>query len=162
FPMVFPAYRRLNPDHFDEALPIPAALGVLGGPGMTAWGTLKYFMTINEGDTVLVSGATRLVGSLVGQVAKRAGARVRGATVTPEKLSYLTELGFDAAFSYRDGDDPDDVRAALLEAAPDGIDRYFDNMGGNITDAVFMMLNVGCQIAVCWQWATTVGNDYVG
>jgi len=162
FPMVFPAYRRLNPDHFDEALPIPAALGVLGGPGMTAWGTLKYFMTINEGDTVLVSGATGLVGSLVGQMAKRAGARVVGTTGTPEKLSYLTELGFDAAFTYRDGDDSDDVRAALLEAAPDGIDRYFDNMGGNITDAVFMMLNVGCQIAVCWQWATTVGNDYVG
>jgi NADPH-dependent curcumin reductase CurA len=162
FPMVFPAYRALDPRRYDEALPISTALGIMGGTGMTAWGTLTKFMTIEPGDTVVISGASGSIGTLVGQLAKRAGARVVGTTGYAEKAAYLTDLGFDQVVGYTQGDDADQVRQALLEAAPDGIDKYFDSLGGTITDVVFSMLNVCSQVAVCWQWATQVGDDYVG
>ncbi|MCW2915048.1 MAG: yfmJ1 [Actinomycetia bacterium] len=162
FPMVFPAYRTLNPQRYDDTLPILTALGIMGGPGMTAWGTLTKFMTVKPGDTVLISGASGSIGTLVGQLAKRAGARVVGTTGSPEKAKYLTDLGFDKVIGYQQGDDADKVGEALREATPDGIDKYFDSMGGTVTDVVFSMLNVDSQVAVCWQWATQVGNDYVG
>jgi NADPH-dependent curcumin reductase CurA len=162
FPMVFPAYRRLDPGRYDEKLPLSTALSVLGGPGMTAWGTMTKFMTVRPGDTFVISGASGAVGSLVGQLAKRAGARVVGTTATPKKAAYLTGLGFDEVIVYRQGDDSDGLEAALRAAAPDGIDKYFDNLGGTVTDVVFSMLNVGSQVAVCWQWATQVGEDYIG
>ncbi|MGW1226971.1 MDR family NADP-dependent oxidoreductase [Streptomyces sp. NPDC001515] len=162
FPMVFPAYRRLDPDWYDDALPLPTALGVMGGPGMTAWGTLTKYMTISPGDTLVVSGASGAVGSLVGQLAALDGARVVGTTSSPEKAGRLAALGFDAVIVYRHGDDADSVRDALERAAPDGVDRYFDNLGGAVTDAVFPLLNVGAQVAVCWQWATQVGNEHTG
>ncbi|MGP4002415.1 MDR family NADP-dependent oxidoreductase [Streptomyces sp. 8N706] len=162
FPMVFPAYRRLDPRHYDAALPLSTALGIMGGPGMTAWGTLTKFMTVRPGDTVVISGASGSIGTLVGQLAKRAGARVIGTTGSPEKAEYLTGLGFDRVVPYRQGDDVDSVRQALREAAPDGVDKYFDSMGGAVTDAAFSLLNVGSQVAVCWQWATQVGNDHTG
>ncbi|MFF2409788.1 MDR family NADP-dependent oxidoreductase [Streptomyces sp. NPDC058092] len=162
FPMVFPAYRRLDPHWYDDALPLATALSVMGGPGMTAWGTLTKFLTVRSGDTVVISGASGSVGSLVGQLARLAGARVVGTTSTPEKAEYLDELGFDAVVVYRHGDSREAVRAALTRVAPDGVDKYFDNLGGTVTDAVFSMLNVGSQVAVCWQWATQVGRDAVG
>lgn len=162
FSMVFPAYRHLNPDHYDDVLPVTTALGVMGGPGITAWGTLAHFMAIRPGDTLVISGASGAVGTLVGQLAKRAGARVVGTTSSPAKIGFLTELGFDAVVPYRLGDDPDRVREELLRAAPDGVDRYFDNLGGTITDVVFSMLTVHSQVAVCWQWATQVNRDYTG
>lgn len=162
FPMVFPAYRKLSPEHYDNTLPISTALGIMGGPGMTAWGTLTKFMTVRPGDTVVVSGASGSIGTLVGQLAKRAGAHVVGTTGSPEKAKYLTDLGFGRVIDYTQGDDVDKVREALREAAPDGIDKYFDSMGGTLTDVVFSMLNVNSQVAVCWQWATQVGNDYAG
>ncbi len=162
FPMVFPAYRRLDPAAYDDALPLSTALGVMGGSGMTAWGTLTKFMTVRPGDTVVVSGASGSVGTLVGQLAKRAGARVVGTTSSERKAPYLTSLGFDEVVHYRQGDDADRVRESLLRAAPDGVDRYFDNLGGAVTDAVFTMLNVDSQVAVCWQWASQVANDHSG
>jgi NADPH-dependent curcumin reductase CurA len=160
--MIFPAYRKLNPQHYDDTLPLSSALGIMGGPGMTAWGTLTKFMTIKPGDTVVISGASGSIGTLVGQLAKRAGAYVVGTTGSPEKARYLTDLGFDKIIDYTQGDDDDQVREALRGAAPEGIDKYFDTMGGTVTDAVFSMLNINSQVAVCWQWATQVGNDYVG
>ncbi|GAB7046312.1 MDR family NADP-dependent oxidoreductase [Catenuloplanes indicus] len=162
FPMVFPAYRLLNPAHYDDVLPVATALGVMGGPGITAWGTLAHFMTIRPDDTLVISGASGAVGTIVGQLAKRAGARVVGTTSSPEKAGFLTDLGFDAVVPFRHGDDPDRVREELLKAAPNGVDRYFDNLGGTITDVVFGMLTVHSQVAVCWQWATQVNRDYTG
>ncbi|RKT19345.1 hypothetical protein BX285_3801 [Streptomyces sp. 1114.5] len=162
FPMVFPAFRRLDRDHYDEALPLSTALGVLGGPGMTAWGTVEKFLDVRPGSTVLVSGASGAVGSLVGQLARHRGARVIGTTATPEKAERLWELGFDAVLLYRDGDAPDRLRKELAELAPDGIDRYFDSLGGALTDVVFEMLAVESRVAVCWQWGSQVGGDWAG
>ncbi|MFD7509395.1 MDR family NADP-dependent oxidoreductase [Streptomyces sp. NPDC059853] len=162
FPVALPPFRKLDPRRYDEHLPLSTALGVMGTPGITAFGALKTFLTVRAGDTVVISGASGTVGTLVGQLAKRAGARVVGTTSSPGKAEYLTELGFDAVVIYRQGDDTDAVRAALAEAAPDGVDKYFDNLGGTVTDAVFTMLNVHSQVAVCWQWSTTVNGDWTG
>jgi NADPH-dependent curcumin reductase CurA len=130
---------------------------------MTAWGTLTKFLTIEEGDQVLVSGATGTIGTLLGQLAKRAGAgRVVGTTGSPAKADYLKAHGYDDVVIYSHGDEFDTVRAALEQALPDGVDRYLDNMGGAITDATFLMLNPYSLVAVCWQYGTTVGKEYVG
>jgi NADPH-dependent curcumin reductase CurA len=162
FPMVFPAYRRLDLAHYDDALPLSAALGILGGPGMTAWGTLNKFMTIKPGDTLVISGASGAIGTLVGQMGKRAGARVVGTSGTASKAAYLRGLGFDEVIDYRQADTEEKLRHALELAAPDGVDKYFDSIGGMVTDVVFSMLNIGSQVAVCWQWATQVDGDYTG
>ncbi len=162
FPVPFPAFRRLDARRYDETLPLSTALGVMGPPGLTAWGTLTKFFTVEPGDTFVVSGASGSVGSLAGQLAKRAGARVIGTTSSPEKARHLTALGFDEVVHYRQGDDAGKAREALRAAAPGGVDKYFDNLGGAITDAVFSMLNVGSQVAVCWQWATQIAGDHMG
>lgn len=162
FPMVFPAYRKLDPAHYDDTLPLSTALGVMGGPGMTAWGTLTKFMAVKPGDTIVISGASGMIGSLVGQMAKRAGARVVGTAGSQAKAQYLTGLGFDAIVDYKANDTADKMREALQQAAPDGVDKYFDSIGGMVTDVVFSMLNVDSQVAVCWQWASQVEQDYTG
>jgi len=162
FPMVFPKYRKLNPADYDDVLPITTALGVMGGTGMTAWMTLTEFMTIAPGDTMVISGASGAVGELVGQLAKRAGARVVGTAGSPQKIERLQGLGFDVVINYRQENTPERLRAALKAAAPKGVDKYFDQIGGDITDVVFTMLNVNSQIAVCWQWATQIGKEYSG
>ena len=162
FPMVFPPYRRLDPGNYDETVPISTALGVLGGPGMTGWGTLSKFMTINQEDTVVISGGSGAIGELVGQLAKRSGARVIGTTGSQQKIEHLLNLGFDAVINYRSEDTTEKMNEALRYAVPNGVDKYFDSVGGYITDAVVSLLNVNSQIAVCWQWATQVGKDFVG
>ena len=96
-----------------------------------------------------MSGAAGAVGTVVGQLAKRAGCRVVGVAGSDEKTDFLTnELGFDAAINYKT---TSDYRAAYREACPDGIDCYFDNVGGPVTDAVFPILNVNARIAICGQ-----------
>jgi NADPH-dependent curcumin reductase CurA len=162
FPMVFPAYRKLEPQHYDDVLPITTALGVMGGTGMTAWGTLTKFMKIAKGETLVISGASGAVGELVGQLGKRSGARVVGTAGSAQKAEYLRTLGFDAVIDYKRQSTPEAMRAAMMEAAPNGVDKYFDQIGGDITDVVFSMLNVHSQVAVCWQWAVQVGTEYVG
>ncbi len=130
---------------------LPAYLGVLGMPGRTAYFGLLEVGDPKPGDTVVVSGAAGAVGSVVGQIAKLNGCRVVGFAGTDEKVDWLTEdLGFDAAINYKD---VDDYRAALDDAAPDGVDVYFDNVGGPITDAVFTKLNLDARVAVCGQIA---------
>jgi hypothetical protein len=130
---------------------IPAYLGVLGMPGRTAYFGLLDVGEPRPGDTVVVSGAAGAVGSTVGQIAKLNGCRVVGFAGTDEKTTWLTDdLGFDAAINY---ETTDDYRAALDAAAPGGVDVYFDNVGGPITDAVFTQLNVDARVAVCGQIA---------
>ncbi|MUV58055.1 hypothetical protein SAMN04487947_0291 [Halogeometricum rufum] len=137
----------VDPDVAD----LPAYLGVLGMPGRTAYFGLLDVGDPKPGDTVVVSGAAGAVGSVVGQIAKLNGCRVVGFAGTDEKTRWLTEeLGFDAAVNYQE---TDDYGAALDDVAPDGVDVYFDNVGGPITDAVFTKLNLDARVAVCGQIA---------
>jgi hypothetical protein len=129
--------------------PISTALGILGMPGFTAYFGLLDICNPRPGETVLVCSAAGAVGSVVGQIAKIKGCRVFGAAGSDEKINYVTqELGFDAAFNYKR---KDDYMQALKEMCPAGIDVYFDNVGGPLTDAVFLTMSVGARIAVCGQ-----------
>lgn len=134
----------------DPALaPISTSLGILGMPGFTAYFGLLDIGNPKVGETVLVSGAAGAVGSVVGQIAQIKGCRVVGVAGTEEKIRYLTdELGFDAAFNYKEADN---CVAKLKEVCPGGIDVYFDNVGGPLTDAVFWTMNRGARIVVCGQ-----------
>ncbi|WP_411966157.1 NADP-dependent oxidoreductase [Haloferax sp. YSMS24] len=128
-----------------------AYLGVLGMPGRTAYFGLLEVGEPQPGDTVVVSGAAGAVGSVVGQIAKLNGCRVVGFAGSDEKTTWLTdELGFDAAINYKT---TDDYRAELDDVVPEGVDVYFDNVGGPITDAVFTKLNLDARVAVCGQIA---------
>jgi NADPH-dependent curcumin reductase CurA len=126
--------------------PLPTYLGTLGMTGMTAYFGLFDTAKLKEGDTVVVSGAAGAVGSVAGQIAKIKSCRVIGIAGGAEKCSWLVEeLGFDAAIDYK----TQDVRRALREAAPDGVDVYFDNVGGEILDAVLTRLARGARIVIC-------------
>jgi NADPH-dependent curcumin reductase CurA len=131
----------------DPAIAPSLYLGALGMPGLTAYVGLLDVAEFRPGDTVFVSGAAGAVGGMVGQIAKlRGAARVIGSAGSPEKVAYLTDqLGFDAAFNYREGP----VRRALKAAAPEGIDVYFDNVGGEHLEAAISSLKVGGRVALC-------------
>jgi NADPH-dependent curcumin reductase CurA len=123
-----------------------AYLGVLGTTGLTAWVGLKDIGHPQPGETVLVSAAAGAVGSVAGQIAKIQGARVVGVAGGPEKCSLLTEqLGFEAAVDHR----APDWRDQLIAATPDGIDVDFENVGGDIMDAVFRRLNLRARVVLC-------------
>ncbi len=130
-----------------EAAPLGAYLGVLGMPGLTAYAGLLEIAAFKEGDTVFVSGAAGAVGQVVGQVARLRGAkRVIGSAGSEAKVRYLVEeLGFDAAFNYKDGP----VGELLSNAAPDGIDVYFDNVGGEHLEAAIDALTLFGRVALC-------------
>ncbi|MEI5011238.1 NADP-dependent oxidoreductase [Streptomyces sp. PmtA] len=127
--------------------PLSAYLGVLGMPGLTAYAGLFEVASFKEGDAVFVSGAAGAVGSQVGQMAKLKGAsRVIGSAGSDEKVKLLVEeYGFDAAFNYKKGP----VAEQLKEAAPDGIDVYFDNVGGEHLEAAISSLNVHGRVTIC-------------
>ncbi|BDM67580.1 NADP-dependent oxidoreductase [Streptomyces nigrescens] len=127
--------------------PLTAYLGVLGMPGLTAYAGLLEVASFKEGDAVFVSGAAGAVGSQVGQIAKLKGAsRVIGSAGSDEKVKLLVEeYGFDAAFNYKNGN----VTQQLKEAAPEGIDVYFDNVGGDHLEAAISALNVHGRAAIC-------------
>ena len=134
--------RRLDP----AAAPVSTALGVLGMPGFTAYGGLLEIGRPKEGETVVVAAATGPVGSAVGQVAKVKGARAVGIAGGPEKCRVLLEeLGFDAAVDHKSPTFVEDLKAAT----PDGIDVYFENVGGHVTEAVLRRLNRFARIPVC-------------
>jgi NADPH-dependent curcumin reductase CurA len=132
------------------AAPLSTYLGALGMPGMTAYFGLLEVGALKVGETVVVSGAAGAVGTIVGQIAKVKGCRVVGIAGGPDKCKYVTdELGFDACIDYRQHPDVKSMSAALKEACPNGIDGYFENVGGYIFDAVLLRTNAFARIALC-------------
>ena len=126
--------------------PLPLYLSTLGMPGLTAYFGLLEFGQPKAGDTVVVSGAAGAVGSVVGQIAKIKGARVVGIAGGADKCRYLVEeLGFDAAIDYK----AENVAEALITHCPGGVSVYFDNVGGDILDAVLTRLARGARIVIC-------------
>jgi NADPH-dependent curcumin reductase CurA len=126
--------------------PAPTYLGTLGMTGLTAYFGLLDVAKVKEGETVVVSGAAGAVGSVVGQIAKIKGARAVGIAGGEQKCRWLVdELGFDAAIDYKS----EDVRRALREHAPKGIDVFFDNVGGEILDVALTRLARGARIVIC-------------
>ncbi len=126
--------------------PISTALGVLGMPGLTAYAGLLEFGKPQEGETVFVSAAAGAVGSVVGQLARIKDARAVGSAGSEEKVSFLTgELGFDAALNYK----TEDLAGALREHCPEGIDVYFDNVGGDHLEAALGRMNAFGRIPLC-------------
>ncbi|KFB38940.1 AGAP000414-PA-like protein [Anopheles sinensis] len=128
--------------------PRSLALGVLGMPGNTAYFGFLELCQPKEGETVVVSGAAGAVGSIVGQIAKLKGCTVVGVAGTDEKCAWLRELGFDATINYRAVGESG-FAEALKKAAPKGVDCYFDNVGGYISVAVLLQMNLYGRISVC-------------
>ncbi len=138
--------RRLDP----ARAPVQAALGVLGMPGMTAWTGLTEIIGTKSGDTVLVSAATGAVGGVAGQIAKARGCRVVGVAGGAEKCAYATDtLGFDACIDHHAHDDGKAMAKAIGAAAPDGIDGYFENVGGKTLSGVVPNMAEFGRIALC-------------
>ena len=132
----------VNPDYG----PISTSIGVLGMPGLTAYFGLLDVCEPKPGDTVVVSSASGAVGAVVGQIAKIGGCRVIGIAGSDEKVSYVVdELGFDAGINYK----AENVSEALGLVAPDGVDCYFDNVGGPITEAVMEHLAMYSRTVIC-------------
>lgn len=130
----------------EAAAPLTAYLGVLGMPGLTAWVGLFDIAAVRPGETVWVSAASGAVGSLVGQLARLVGCRVIGSAGGPDKARALVDtLGFDAGLDHRAGDLVGQLRAA----APDGLDVYFENVGGEHLQAALTMLNPFGRVAAC-------------
>jgi NADPH-dependent curcumin reductase len=141
-------------------VPMSAYLGVLGMPGVTAWYGLHQICAPKAGETVLVSASSGAVGSAVGQLAKIAGCRVVGIAGGPDKCNYVvSELGFDACIDHRQQTDLRSMGRALKEAAPDGIDCVFENVGGVGLDAALTRLNPFARIAICGLIAGYDGQD---
>jgi NADPH-dependent curcumin reductase CurA len=139
--------RKLDPG----AAPITTALYLLGLPGLTAYFGLLDICRPQPGETVVVSGSAGAVGSIVGQIAKIKRCRAIGLVGSNDKVRFLTrDLGFDGALNYREDGD---FAARLREFCPNGVDVYFDNIGGRVTDEVLRQLNTKARVAVCDQLA---------
>ena len=137
--------RKLDP----SVAPVSTALGVLGMTGMTAYFGLLDVCNPKPGETVVVSGAAGAVGSIVGQIAKIKGCRTVGIAGGDDKVEWiLKDCGYDAAFNYKT---TENYGVKLKELCPNGIDVYFDNVGGTITDAVFMQINTFARLSICGQ-----------
>lgn len=138
-----------------NAAPLSAYLGILGMTGLTAYLGLTEIGKPKAGETVVVSGAAGAVGSVVGQIAKILGCKVIGIAGSDEKIDILkSKLNFDAAINYKT---TDDMQKAISDVAPDGVDVYFDNVGGEISDAVLANLNRLARVPVCG--AISLYND---
>jgi NADPH-dependent curcumin reductase len=140
------ALRKVDTTH----VPLSHYLGAVGMPGVTAWYGLVKIINPKAGETVVISAATGAVGSAFGALAKARGCRVVGIAGGPEKCKYaVEELGFDACIDYRQHKDMYSLAKALKEHCPDGIDGYFENVGGMILDAILLRMNAFGRIAVC-------------
>ncbi|OBI98979.1 NADP-dependent oxidoreductase [Mycobacterium asiaticum] len=144
--MVASASTMVMPVEVAEGVSPSAYMGALGMTGLTAWIGIRDIGKPKPGETVVVSAAAGAVGSVAGQLAKADGARVVGIAGGPEKCALLTEqLGFDAAVDHKAAD----WAAQLAAATPDGIDVDFENVGGDIMDAIFARLNINARVALC-------------
>ena len=140
------ALRRVDTTY----VPLSYYLGAVGMPGVTAWYGLVKIIQPKAGETMVVSAATGAVGSAFAALAKARGCRVVGIAGGAEKCSYaVNELGFDACIDYRENPDVKSMAKALKEACPNGIDGYFENVGGYIFDAVLLRTNAFARIALC-------------
>ncbi|HZF84328.1 MAG TPA: NADP-dependent oxidoreductase [Burkholderiaceae bacterium] len=140
------ALRKVDTTH----VPLSHYLGAVGMPGVTAWYGLVKIIAPKAGETLVITAASGAVGSAFGALAKARGCRVVGIAGGPDKCKYVVdELGFDACIDYRQHPDVKSMSAALKEACPDGIDGYFENVGGYILDAVLLRLNAFARIALC-------------
>jgi len=129
-----------------QGAPLSAYLGVLGMPGATAYRGISEICQPKKGETVVISAASGAVGSVAGQLAKRAGARVVGIAGGPDKCLWVQDsLGFDDCVDHRSLD----LRAELMASCPNGIDAYFENVGGEVQAAVFDLLNPFARVAMC-------------
>jgi NADPH-dependent curcumin reductase CurA len=138
--------RKVDTTH----VPLSHYLGAVGMPGVTAWYGLVKIINPKAGETVVVSAATGAVGSAFAALAKARGCRVVGIAGGPDKCKYATEeLGFDVCIDYRQYPDTKAMSKALKEACPNGIDGYFENVGGYILDAVLLRTNAFARIALC-------------
>jgi len=148
--------RKLDPQN----APISTALGVMGMPGLTAFVGLNDHGRPQKGETLVVSAASGAVGSLVGQLGKIYGLRVVGVAGGPEKCRYVTEdLGFDACIDHYAGD-TQELRQRISDVCPDGIDIYYENVGGKTLEAVIPLMNMAGRIPVCGMiaWYSGAGE----
>lgn len=126
--------------------PLSLALGIMGMPGLTAYAGMNYLAELKKGDVLVVSAASGAVGSMVGQIARMMGCRVVGIAGSDEKCQWLTtEAGFSDCINYK----TKNLAEALKHACPDGIDVYFDNVGGDILEAVMWQLALGARVVLC-------------
>lgn len=149
YSLIKPPFTRLltKIDHHDDDVPLSYYTGVLGMPGLTAYVGFHEICSPKKGDTVFVSAASGAVGQLVGQFAKLMGCYVVGSAGSKEKVELLkNKFGFDDAFNYKE---EEDLAAALKRCFPEGIDIYFENVGGKMLDAVLLNMRVHGRIAVC-------------
>ena len=131
-------------------IPLSAYLGPVGMPGVTAWHGLMKIIAPKAGETIVVSAASGAVGSVVGQLAKSLGCRAVGLAGGAAKCTYVVEdLGLDACIDYKQHGDAKSLSAALKDACPNGVDGYFENVGGTILDAMLTRMNTFGRIAVC-------------
>jgi NADPH-dependent curcumin reductase CurA len=140
----------------DSCVPLSAYLGCVGMPGVAAWMGVHRILQVKANETLIVSAASGAVGSVAGQLAKHLGLCVVGITGGPQKCAYVTgELGFDACVDYKGGSMPNDLEAAT----PAGVEAYFDNVGGEVLDAVMARMKVFGRIAVCGRVAEYDGAN---
>jgi NADPH-dependent curcumin reductase CurA len=142
-------FEKLNKIPTAQSIPATAYLGVLGLTGLTAYFGMLDIGQPKEGESVVISGAAGAVGSVAGQIAAIKGCKVVGIAGSAEKTNYLTEkLGFDAAINYKQSVN---IRKELRKVCPQKVDIYFDNVGGDISDAVFYSLNNFSRVIICGQ-----------
>ena len=140
-------------------IPLPAYLGAVGMPGVTAWYGLTKICEAKAGQTITVSAGSGAVGSVVGQLAKARGCRAVGIAGGPEKCGYVTgELGFDACVDYKQHADSKSLYRALKEVTPDGVHGHFENVGGIVLDAILARMNDFGRIALCGMISGYDGN----
>ena len=140
------ALRKVDTTH----VPLSHYLGAVGMPGVTAWYGLVKIIEPHAGQTLVVSAASGAVGSAFGALAKARGCRAVGIAGGAEKCRYVKEeLGFDACVDYKQHKDAASLSKALKEVAPDGVDGYFENVGGMVLDAVMLRMNAGSRLALC-------------